>query len=80
VGRFCSGAAPVVIGYVATQFTFGVSFLMVGAVFFLSGVCAFFIPDRLYDTSAQEPNDRGPATPSRDAKANEAATEALTPR
>jgi len=53
---------------------------MVGAVFFLSGVCAFFIPDRLYDTSAQEPNDPGLATPSRDAKANEAAAEALTPR
>jgi AAHS family cis,cis-muconate transporter-like MFS transporter len=79
VGRFCSGAAPVVIGYVATQFTFGVSFLMVGAVFFLSGVCAFFIPDRLYDTSAREPNDPALATPAGHSKA-EAATEALTPR
>lgn len=55
VGRFCSGAAPVVIGYLATQFSLGMGFLVVGAVFFLSGVCAFFIPDRLHDTSAREP-------------------------
>lgn len=55
IGRFCSGAAPVVIGYIATQSSFGVGFLFVGAVFFLSGVCTLFIPDRLYDTSAKEP-------------------------
>ena len=61
VGRFCSGAAPVVIGYIATQFSFGVGFLLVGAVFFLSGVFALFIPDRLYDTSAQDPQDIGAA-------------------
>lgn len=59
VGRFCSGAAPVVIGYIATQFSFGLSFLLVGAMFFLSGVCALFVPDRLYDTSAKEPADTG---------------------
>ncbi|BBU30529.1 MFS transporter [Burkholderia sp. THE68] len=80
VGRFCSGAAPVVIGYIATQFTFGVSFLLVGAVFFLSGICAFFIPDRLYDTSAPEPGGPGPATPARDANADQGAAQALTPR
>lgn len=49
-GRFCSGAAPIVIGYIATQFSIGIGFLVVGAVFFLSGVTAIFIPDRLYDT------------------------------
>ncbi|MDR5781039.1 MFS transporter [Caballeronia sp. LZ065] len=60
VGRFCSGAAPVLIGYVATQFSFGMGFLLVGAVFFLSGVCSLFIPDRLYDTSARDPADMAP--------------------
>jgi AAHS family cis,cis-muconate transporter-like MFS transporter len=50
VGRFCAGAAPIVIGYLATQFSIGFGFLVVGAVFFLSGVTALFIPDRLYDT------------------------------
>ncbi|MGB8420966.1 MFS transporter [Paraburkholderia sp.] len=50
IGRFCSGAAPIVIGYIATQFSIGIGFLVVGGVFFLSGVTAFFIPDRLYDT------------------------------
>jgi len=50
LGRFCSGAAPIVIGFIATQFSIGLGFLVVGAVFFLSGVCAVFIPDRLYDT------------------------------
>jgi AAHS family cis,cis-muconate transporter-like MFS transporter len=50
IGRFCSGAAPILIGYIATQFSIGIGFLMVGGVFFLSGVTAFFIPDRLYDT------------------------------
>ncbi|QGZ59643.1 MFS transporter [Paraburkholderia acidiphila] len=55
VGRFCSGAAPVVIGYIATQFSIGMGFLVVGAVFFLSGVMALFIPDRLHDTSAGDP-------------------------
>lgn len=50
LGRFCSGAAPIVIGYLATQFSIGLGFLVVGAVFFLSGVTALFIPDRLYDT------------------------------
>ncbi|SDR34895.1 MFS transporter, AAHS family, cis,cis-muconate transporter [Paraburkholderia fungorum] len=49
-GRFCSGAAPIVIGFLATQFSIGIGFLVVGAVFFLSGVTAIFIPDRLYDT------------------------------
>jgi hypothetical protein len=39
-GRFCSGATPVAIGFVATQFQFGVSYLLVGAVFFLSGAYA----------------------------------------
>jgi AAHS family cis,cis-muconate transporter-like MFS transporter len=39
-----------VIGFVATQFSIGIGFLIVGAVFFLSGVTAIFIPDRLYDT------------------------------
>ncbi|KXV02943.1 MFS transporter [Caballeronia megalochromosomata] len=61
VGRFCSGAAPVVIGYIATQFSFGTGFLLVGAVFFLSGVCTLFIPDRLYDTSARDPDNTGTA-------------------
>ncbi|MCP3709780.1 MFS transporter [Paraburkholderia sp. CNPSo 3274] len=55
VGRFCSGAAPVVIGYIATQFSIGMGFLVVGAVFFLSGVMALFIPDRLHDTSEGDP-------------------------
>ncbi|MEX3980930.1 MFS transporter [Paraburkholderia sp. EG287A] len=55
VGRFCSGAAPVVIGYIATQFSIGMGFLVVGAVFFLSGVTALFIPDRLHDTSEGAP-------------------------
>jgi AAHS family cis,cis-muconate transporter-like MFS transporter len=50
IGRFCSGAAPILIGYIATQFSIGIGFLVVGGVFFLSGVTAFFIPDRLYDT------------------------------
>ena len=50
IGRFCSGAAPIIIGYIATQFSIGIGFLVVGGVFFLSGVTAFFIPDRLYDT------------------------------
>jgi AAHS family cis,cis-muconate transporter-like MFS transporter len=50
LGRFCSGAAPIVIGYLATQFSIGTGFLVVGGVFFLSGVTALFIPDRLYDT------------------------------
>jgi len=50
LGRFCSGSAPVVIGYLATQFSIGIGFLVVGAVFFLSGVTALFIPDRLHDT------------------------------
>jgi MFS transporter, AAHS family, cis,cis-muconate transporter len=50
LGRFCSGAAPIVIGFLATQFSIGLGFLVVGAVFFLSGVTALFIPDRLYDT------------------------------
>ncbi|NML96804.1 MFS transporter [Paraburkholderia sp. RP-4-7] len=50
LGRFCSGAAPIVIGYIATQFSIGIGFLAVGGVFFLSGVTAFFVPDRLYDT------------------------------
>jgi AAHS family cis,cis-muconate transporter-like MFS transporter len=50
LGRFCSGAAPIVIGYLATQFSIGAGFLVVGAVFFLSGVTALFVPDRLYDT------------------------------
>ncbi|MGF6969914.1 AAHS family cis,cis-muconate transporter-like MFS transporter [Paraburkholderia sp. WC7.3g] len=50
LGRFCSGAAPIVIGYIATQFSIGLGFLVVGAVFFLSGVTALFVPDRLYDT------------------------------
>ncbi|RKE37831.1 AAHS family cis,cis-muconate transporter-like MFS transporter [Paraburkholderia sp. BL23I1N1] len=50
LGRFCSGAAPIVIGYIATQFSIGIGFLVVGAVFFLSGMTAFFVPDRLYDT------------------------------
>ncbi len=50
LGRFCSGAAPIVIGYLATQFSIGIGFLGVGGVFFLSGVAALFIPDRLYDT------------------------------
>jgi AAHS family cis,cis-muconate transporter-like MFS transporter len=50
LGRFCSGAAPIVIGFLATQFSIGLGFLVVGAVFLLSGVTAVFIPDRLYDT------------------------------
>ncbi|HEY2607171.1 MFS transporter [Paraburkholderia sp. RL18-103-BIB-C] len=50
LGRFCSGAAPIVIGYLATQFSIGAGFLVVGGVFFLSGVTALFVPDRLYDT------------------------------
>jgi AAHS family cis,cis-muconate transporter-like MFS transporter len=50
LGRFCAGAAPIVIGYLATQFSIGIGFLVVGAVFFLSGVTAYLIPDRLYDT------------------------------
>ncbi|MFM0630027.1 MFS transporter [Paraburkholderia xenovorans] len=50
LGRFCSGAAPIVIGFLATQFSIGLGFLVVGAVFFLSGMTAVFIPDRLYDT------------------------------
>lgn len=50
LGRFCSGAAPIVVGFLATQFSIGLGFLVVGAVFFLSGVTALFIPDRLYDT------------------------------
>ena len=50
LGRFCSGAAPIIIGYLATQFSIGAGFLVVGGVFFLSGVTALFIPDRLYDT------------------------------
>jgi MFS transporter, AAHS family, cis,cis-muconate transporter len=52
LGRFCSGVAPVVIGYLATQFSIGIGFLVVGAVFFLSGVTALFIPDRLHDTQS----------------------------
>lgn len=60
VGRFCSGAAPVVIGYIATQFSVGMGFLLVGAVFFLSGICTIFIPDRLYNTSARDEADLGP--------------------
>ncbi|MFL9961134.1 MFS transporter [Paraburkholderia sediminicola] len=50
LGRFCSGAAPIVIGYLATQFSIGAGFLVVGGVFFLSGFTALFVPDRLYDT------------------------------
>ncbi|MGF6292285.1 MFS transporter [Paraburkholderia youngii] len=50
LGRFCSGAAPIVIGFIATQFSIGLGFLVVGAVFLLSGVTALFVPDRLYDT------------------------------
>ncbi|KAA1002435.1 MFS transporter [Paraburkholderia panacisoli] len=50
LGRFCSGAAPIVIGYLATQFSIGAGFLVVGGVFFLSGITALFVPDRLYDT------------------------------
>ena len=50
LGRFCSGAAPIIIGFIATQFSIGLGFLVVGAVFFLSGVTALFVPDRLYDT------------------------------
>ncbi|MGF6477958.1 MFS transporter [Paraburkholderia sp. JPY419] len=50
LGRFCSGAAPIVIGFIATQFSIGLGFLVVGAVFFLSGLTALFVPDRLYDT------------------------------
>ncbi|HEY2021817.1 MAG TPA: MFS transporter, partial [Paraburkholderia sp.] len=50
LGRFCSGAAPIVIGFIATQFSIGFGFLVVGAVFFLSGITALFVPDRLYDT------------------------------
>ncbi|NKJ49901.1 MFS transporter [Burkholderia sp. SG-MS1] len=50
LGRFCSGAAPIVIGYLATQFSIGIGFLVVGGVFFLSGITALFVPDRLYDT------------------------------
>ncbi|NML31826.1 MFS transporter [Paraburkholderia antibiotica] len=50
LGRFCSGAAPIVIGYIATQYSIGLGFLVVGAVFFLSGMTALFIPDRLHDT------------------------------
>ncbi|MFL9868562.1 MFS transporter [Paraburkholderia fungorum] len=50
LGRFCAGAAPIVIGYIATQLSIGVGFLVVGGVFFLSGITAFFVPDRLYDT------------------------------
>jgi MFS transporter, AAHS family, cis,cis-muconate transporter len=50
LGRFCSGAAPIVIGFIATQYSIGLGFLVVGAVFFLSGMTALFIPDRLYDT------------------------------
>lgn len=50
LGRFCAGAAPIVIGYIATQLSIGAGFLVVGGVFFLSGVTAFFVPDRLYDT------------------------------
>ena len=53
LGRFCSGAAPIVIGYLATQFSIGIGFLVVGAVFFLSGVTALFIPDRLHDTQRE---------------------------
>jgi AAHS family cis,cis-muconate transporter-like MFS transporter len=59
----------VAIGFIATQFSFGESFLLAGAVFFLSGVCGFFIPDRLYDTSAQEPKARAPWAPARDTDA-----------
>jgi MFS transporter, AAHS family, cis,cis-muconate transporter len=55
VGRFCSGAAPIVIGFIATQFSIGIGFLAVGAVFFLSGVMALFIPDRLHDTNVGDP-------------------------
>ena len=62
VGRFCSGAAPIVIGYIATQFSFGVGFLAVGVVFFMSGVCTLFIPDRLYDTTAKDPEDDAGST------------------
>jgi MFS transporter, AAHS family, cis,cis-muconate transporter len=80
VGRFCSGAAPVAIGFIATQFSFGVSFLLVGAVFFLSGVCAFFIPDRLYDTSAREPEALGPPAAADEAHARHGTPEALNPR
>lgn len=54
VGRFCSGAAPIVIGFIATQFSIGMGFLVVGAVFFLSGVTVLFIPDRLHDTNVNE--------------------------
>lgn len=50
LGRFFSGAAPIIIGYLATQFSIGIGFLVVGGVFFLSGVTALFVPDRLYDT------------------------------
>ncbi|MFM0052894.1 hypothetical protein [Caballeronia grimmiae] len=59
-GRFCSGATPVAIGFIATQFQFGVSFLLVGA---------FFIPARLYDTSAQKPKERAPSALARDTDA-----------
>ncbi|OLL31719.1 MFS transporter [Burkholderia sp. SRS-W-2-2016] len=50
LGRFLSGAAPIIIGFIATQFSIGLGFLVVGAVFFLSGVTALFVPDRLHDT------------------------------
>lgn len=62
VGRFCSGAAPIVIGYIATQVSLGAGFLVVGVVFFLSGVCTMFIPDRLYDTSARDAADDNAAS------------------
>jgi AAHS family cis,cis-muconate transporter-like MFS transporter len=54
------GPSPVALGHIATQFSFGVSFLLVGAVFIPSGIGTLFIPERLYDTS-----DSGPSTPAR---------------
>ncbi len=54
IGRLGAAIAPSVIGFLATQGTIGVGFLVMGAAYFISGVIpALFIKDKQFDPLKQ---------------------------
>lgn len=54
IGRIGAAIAPAAIGFLATQYSIGLGFLVMGAAYFICGVIpALFIKDKQYDPQQQ---------------------------
>ncbi|MCF5570223.1 MFS transporter, partial [Pseudomonas sp. PA-3-11C] len=54
IGRIGAAIAPIAIGFLATQYSIGVGFLVMGAAYFICGVIpALLIKDKQFDPQKQ---------------------------